>query len=174
VPRLKSETKASKYTALAYLFADDLTRSGLLMAINPIIYIVDDGADYRFLLQQVFSRFLPDFRIQFFESGTHLHQHILTATSSPVSQNRPAFILLDLNMPGLSGLQTLILLKQQSAWQQVPVIMMTSEGSEEEVRQCYSEGVNSLILKPTDFWVLKSTIVDICQYWTRLNHLTYS
>ena len=141
------------------------------MVVNPLIYIVDDGADYRFLLQQVFSRFLPDLRVRFFASGGELHQHILT--QSLAQAIRPAFILMDLNMPGLTGFQTLALVKQQPDWKQVPVIMMTSEGSNEEIGKCYNAGANSFIVKPTEFLALKNTLTDTCQYWTRLNQLAY-
>lgn len=144
------------------------------MDVNRMIYVVDDGADYRFLLQQVLSRFLPDLRVHFFDSGNALHQHILTDSRGPADEVRPALIIMDLNMPGLTGLQTLVLLKQQPSWKQVPVVIMTSEGSDQEIEQCYSAGANSFVLKPTEFMALKNALTDICQYWTTLNQRPYS
>lgn len=144
------------------------------MVVNQLIYVVDDGADYRFLLQQVFFRFLPDLHVRFFESGDALYQHMLSESNNPAPEAHPALIIMDLNMPGLSGFQTLVLLRQQPIWKQVPVVMMTSEGSEEEIEQCYKAGANSFVFKPTEFMALKSTLTDICQYWTNLNQRTYS
>ncbi len=70
------------------------------------VYVVDDAADYRFLVQKVFNQFLPQYKVTLFSGGDALLQHLQT---SPV---HPSLILLDLHMPGMNGLQTLAQLKQ--------------------------------------------------------------
>ena len=138
------------------------------------IYIVDDTADYRFLLQQVFTRFLPQYTVRFFSSGDELRQHLLTVSEPGKSPAGPDLILLDLNMPGLSGYDTLLFLKQHSRWQQIPVVMMTSTGSIEEVEQCYKAGANSFLTKPADFVQLKQVMETLCYYWLVLNKFPLS
>jgi CheY-like chemotaxis protein len=139
-----------------------------------MVYVVDDGADYRFLLQQIFTRFLPGCRVQFFDSGDKLYQHVQTEDVYPVGQARPSLILMDLNMPGLGGFQTLKLLKQHPVWKVIPVIMMSNMGSDLEIKQCYDAGANSFLSKPGEFEKLKQLITEICQYWLDLNQLAYS
>ena len=70
------------------------------------VYVVDDGADYRFMVQKVFARFLPHYAVTLFPGGEALLNHLR------MSLTRPSLILLDLHMPGMSGLQTLTQLKQ--------------------------------------------------------------
>ena len=137
------------------------------------IYIADDSADYRFLLQQVFTRFLPQYTVRFFSSGDDLYTHSLTTTEtvdqSVRSGSEPKLILLDLNMPGMGGYQTLLLLKQHPQWQHIPVVMMSNTGSVEEVEQCQKGGANSFLNKPSDFLQLKQMIETLCLYWLVLN-----
>lgn len=38
---------------------------------------------------------------------------------------------------------------------------------------CYKAGANSFVFEPTEFMALKSTLTDICQYWTTLNQRAY-
>lgn len=139
------------------------------MPTNQIVYVVDDGADYRFLLQQVFLRYLPQLDVLFFESGDLLCQHSQTGNVAAM----PGLILLDLNMPGLNGLQTLKLLKQQPNWCMVPVVVMSSVDSPTEVEQCYDAGANSFLAKPIEFEKLKNVIVETCQYWLTMNQQVY-
>jgi CheY-like chemotaxis protein len=131
-----------------------------------MIYIVDDGADYRYLLEQVFSRFLSQYPVRFFAHGEELHQHLLT---SPVL---PALILLDLDMPVLDGRQTLLLLKGHAQWKRVPTVIMTSSSSGGEISQCYDVGANSFLMKPAGFAELKQSMEIICLYWLEMNQRT--
>lgn len=133
------------------------------MNTTEMIYIVDDAADYRFLLQQVFTHFIPDYSVRFFPSGDALGQHVRA------DEARPRLVLLDLNMPGLSGYQTLTLLKARTDWKHVPVVMMSHDEPDEELRQCYEAGASSFLIKPTDFNELKDLMQLTGRYWLGLN-----
>jgi CheY-like chemotaxis protein len=144
------------------------------MIVNRIIYIVDDGADYRFLLQQIFSRFLPEFSARFFDSGDSLHQHMQEQQGGPEQESLPALILMDMDMPGLDGFQVLSLVKQDLIWRTVPVVIMSNFRSRPDIKRCYDAGANSVLIKPTDFEKLTYLIKELCQYWLGLNQLAYS
>lgn len=136
-----------------------------------MLYVVDDGEDYRFLLQQIFTRFLPQYSARQFASGNALQEHIQTEPEGA----GPSLILLDLNMPGLSGLQTLVLLKQSlsgeqpSRWSSVPVVMMSNSASSQDIEACYRAGANSFLVKPADFDELRTLIEATCRYWLEMN-----
>lgn len=134
------------------------------------VYIIDDGADYRLLLQHVFARFLPQYKVRFFAGGNALHEHLLIELKRP-DRTRPDLILLDLNMPGLSGYQTLVRL-QQSPWKGIPVVMMTNDESNQEIEQCYEAGANSFLIKPIGIEAMKQLMSEICRYWRCLNQLS--
>ncbi|MBC3787500.1 response regulator [Spirosoma utsteinense] len=133
------------------------------MEKTPLLYIVDDSPDYRLLVQIVFKRFLPDYTLRFFESGNDLRHHALR------TQERPGLILLDRHMPGQDGAQVLQLLKQHPFWQTVPVVMVSSDASEEEMEECYRMGANSFLQKPIGFEPLRQLLVSTCYYWLSLN-----
>ncbi len=137
---------------------------------NQEIYIIDDTADYRFLLEQVFARFLSQYTVRFFTGGDALNEYRQQPDLSRPDPSRPALIILDLKMPGLSGYQTLVQLKQ-SPWQAIPVVMMSNDGSGREIEQCYEAGANSFLTKPIDLDSTRQLMTDICRYWLELNQL---
>ena len=71
------------------------------MASTPQICVVDDAADYRLILQQVFNRFFPTYSLSLFADGNGFLE-----TLSRLNQ-LPDLVVLDRHMPGLDGHQTL-------------------------------------------------------------------
>ncbi|QHW00196.1 response regulator [Spirosoma endbachense] len=134
------------------------------MPAESRIFIVDDGADYRFLTEQIFTRFLPQYSTRFFASGDALYQHILTSPTG-----KPELIILDLHMPGLSGEQVLSYLKKHPQWHYIPVIMMSSTVDEVEIAACYKAGANSFLAKPDGMTQFKEIFESVCTYWLKFN-----
>ncbi|MFD2572094.1 response regulator [Spirosoma soli] len=136
------------------------------MVTNRLIYLVDDAADYRFLAQQVFSRFVPQAEVRFFISGDDLYQ------CNQTEQVYPDLILMDLNMPpGLNGIDTVRLLRQSTSWKLIPVVIMSNSASDEEMTQCLEAGANSFLAKSLDFNQMKDTMVSVSNYWLSLNRI---
>lgn len=131
------------------------------MTYNPQVYVVDDGADYRFIAQQVFQRFLPQYSVRFFSDGDDLRQLI----QNKIVTDEPGLILVDFHMPGLNGLQTITYVKQQSAWSHVPIVLMSYESSQDEMSACYEAGASSVMIKPTDLIQLRDVLQSVCQHW---------
>jgi CheY-like chemotaxis protein len=137
------------------------------------VFVVDDGDDYRFLVQQVFTRYLPQYKVSLFSGGDELLAYLQT------NPTRPALILLDLHMPGMSGLETLAQLKKDQhgngqepavpPLRSVPVVMVTSSTSAEEIRMCYEAGANSCLAKPFGLETMRQHLTLICQYWMDTN-----
>ena len=129
--------------------------------IHQPAYIVDDSADQRFLLMLSFKRFLPEFPVQFFDGADALFRHLRLYSKTAV---KPALIVLDLNMPGMDGLETLKLLKQpvdpnDAWWQVIPVVLNSSDASQEKIMQCYNEGASDFLIKSPDFENLRQVVL---------------
>jgi DNA-binding response OmpR family regulator len=60
----------------------------------------------------------------------------------------PALVLLDVMLPYWNGLQILAHLRSKPNWQEVPVIMLTSDSSEHDIRQALDTGANDYMVKP--------------------------
>lgn len=78
---------------------------------------------------------------------------------------RPNLILLDVNMPGLTGFETLTAIKGDPALSAIPVIMLSTSDSPDEVRRCYQAHANVYVQKPTDLERSERLIRAIEAFW---------
>ncbi len=74
--------------------------------------------------------------------------------------NRPDLILLDVVMPRMGGFEALRELRQRAATRDIPVIMVTTRGEEENVQAGYSHGCSDYLTKPIDSVSLLAKIRD--------------
>jgi DNA-binding response OmpR family regulator len=65
--------------------------------------------------------------------------------------NRFLLILLDLNLPDMSGIDILEKVKSNTHTKRLPVIILTTTDDEREIQRCYDLGANVYITKPVDY-----------------------
>jgi two-component system, response regulator len=78
---------------------------------------------------------------------------------------RPGLILLDLNMPRKDGRQALQEIKSNPALRRIPVVILTTSKTEEDILRAYDLGANSFITKPVTFDRLVDIVRTLGQYW---------
>jgi two-component system, chemotaxis family, response regulator Rcp1 len=83
----------------------------------------------------------------------------------------PDLILLDLNIPKLSGLEVLESIKATEPFKLIPVIILTTSKHESDIRACYMRGANSFISKVAEYANFKDVMQSIYTYWMRHNQL---
>ena len=83
----------------------------------------------------------------------------------PSSSPRPGMILLDLNLPKVSGMEVLQEIKNDEALRPIPVIVLTASPREEDVVRSYNLGVNTYIQKPVAFDNLLKVVQAVQEYW---------
>jgi two-component system response regulator len=83
------------------------------------------------------------------------------AESSP----RQDLILLDLNLPSMSGREALQKLKADQRFRAIPVIILTTSSHEEDVAFCYDAGANTYIIKEPSFAGLLAAFKVVKEYW---------
>ena len=76
--------------------------------------------------------------------------HFLRRTSDFTGAPRPGLILLDLNLPRRDGLQVLAELKADPELRVIPVVILTTSQSEEDILRSYSLHANAFVSKPVD------------------------
>lgn len=79
------------------------------------------------------------------------------------------YVLLDLNMPRLNGLELLKICKQDPMLRRLPVIVFTTSANHDDVQQCYESGANAYVLKPVDLEDFDRTIKAINSFWGDIN-----
>ena len=82
-----------------------------------------------------------------------------------VGAPQPAIVLLDLHMPGMSGLETLRAIKTDALLRRIPVLILTSSTSAEDIGACYDAGANSYTVKPTAAAGFVAFFEILCRYW---------
>jgi CheY-like chemotaxis protein len=75
----------------------------------------------------------------------------LRRTGSFADAPRPGLILLDVNLPRVSGLEVLAQLKEDPGLLVIPVVMLTTSQAEEDILRSYKLHANAYISKPVDF-----------------------
>lgn len=133
------------------------------MIAVPLVCIVDDTADYRFLVQFLFKRHFPQYSLTLFTDGEDL------LAALPELNPLPSLILLDRHMPELDGHQTLLRLKGQLTYKKIPVVMMSADATDAEINDCYEAGANSFLRKSIHLDSLKQQLEVVCQYWLEAN-----
>lgn len=81
----------------------------------------------------------------------------------------PRLILLDIKLPGISGLDVLRDLKRHEVTKKIPVVILTSSTEEKDIQACYHLGVNSYISKPVEFDNFQNTMKTLGMYWLLMN-----
>ena len=81
----------------------------------------------------------------------------------------PVFVLLDLNIPKISGLKVLESIRADPRTKHLPVIVLTSSGEERDRLGAYNQFANSYVVKPLDYDQFVSSAQQLSLYWTKLN-----
>ena len=134
---------------------------------HPLLLIVEDSNEdfesfLRFLRQS--SLVIPIHRCLSGDQALAFLYHTDLYTD-PESAPRPGLILLDLNLPGTDGREVLRRIKQDDDLKLVPVVIFTTSNNPKDIEACYRQGVNSYIIKPVDFSLLKRSIQTLLDYW---------
>jgi len=82
---------------------------------------------------------------------------------------QPDIILLDLNLPRLSGLDVLRRIRLEPTTQILPVVVLTSSKEEHDVVESYRLGANSYVRKPVDFVEFVEAARQLGLYWLVVN-----
>ena len=81
----------------------------------------------------------------------------------------PALVLLDINLPRVSGIEVLHALRGDPRTRLLPVVMLTSSDEERDRLASYENGANSFVRKPLDFAEFAERVAQVGMYWMAVN-----
>jgi two-component system, response regulator len=85
----------------------------------------------------------------------------------------PKFVMLDLKLPKVGGLEVLKRLKSDKRTRNIPIVVFTSSNEEKDRCESYLSGANSYIVKPLDADCFSRYVTDIKTYWFMMNRTSY-
>ena len=133
--------------------------------LSPILMVEDRAADLD-LTKRAFARSRLLNPIQVARDGEEALAYIDRWESG---ESLPVFILLDLKLPKVSGLEVLRELKKHPRFRTIPVIVLTTSTEDQDIQEAYALGCNSYILKPVEFSNFMEVASHIEVYWCALN-----
>ncbi len=90
---------------------------------------------------------------------------ILRREGTSVGAPTPDLILLDLNLPGMSGREFLHVIKSDDDLKRIPVVVLTTAKEDETVLDAYGLAANSFITKPVDYERFIEVVREIGAFW---------
>lgn len=93
----------------------------------------------------------------------------LVGTGAQGAAARPLIVLLDLKLPKVDGFGVLKRIRETEGLRTLPVVVLTSSDTDDDIDRSYALGVNSYVRKPVAFEAYRSAIGALGQYWLTLN-----
>jgi CheY-like chemotaxis protein len=122
-------------------------------AQSTAIFWAEDALDDQFLIRAALEdRNLP-VEVTFFLDGR--------ALLDALAQRQPARVVLDINMPGLGGIETLQAIRQRPTLRRLPVTMFSTAMRSRDVEACKMLEVDAFVQKPSDFEAFAEAVIGI-------------
>jgi CheY-like chemotaxis protein len=112
------------------------------------IVMVEDDHGHAKLIEKNIRRANINNEIMHFDHGQPALDYLF---SEEVRANGPMLILLDLNLPDMSGNEILAEVKKDERLRRAPVVVLTTTDDKAEIQRCYDLGCNVYITKPVDY-----------------------
>jgi CheY-like chemotaxis protein len=116
-----------------------------------IVMIEDDEGHARLIEKNIRRAGVNNEIIGFVDGSSALTYLLGSDASGSVSARRQLLVLLDLNLPDMTGLDILAKIKANVHLKRSPVIVLTTTDDSREIQRCYDLGANVYITKPVDY-----------------------
>jgi CheY-like chemotaxis protein len=128
-------------------------------ALQPLAVVEDSDEDFE-ALSRVLRETTSREGVKRYVSGEDALAGLLEGDDT-----RPALIILDLNLPGIRGMEVLAALKGDPRLRMVPVVVLSGSSREEDVDAAYAAGANAYLSKPLDYAQLRQTVLSLHDFW---------
>jgi CheY-like chemotaxis protein len=116
------------------------------------IVLVEDDPGHARLIERNLRRALITNAIVTLSDGQQAVDYFFREhTYAGATHALPLLLLLDLNLPGLDGIQVLTRLKADARTRHIPVIILTTTDEPYEIQRCYELGCNVYLTKPVEY-----------------------
>jgi CheY-like chemotaxis protein len=141
------------------------------MGPSPLLLLVEDNEDDLFLMMRALKNAKVDLPLRTASDGQQA-MDCLAAMETPADDSTgalPVIVLLDINLPQISGFELLAWIRARPKSPNLIVIMLTSSNHPMDIRRAYELGANSYIVKPASYEQLLEFARLFKAYWLSFN-----
>ncbi|MEM6561627.1 MAG: response regulator [Planctomycetota bacterium] len=140
------------------------------MKIRPTILLVEDNRDDQKFVQLALEFLEIDAQLDVVDNAKQAFTYLMR--EAPYEDKRlPDLVLLDINMPRVSGIEVLDLIKADPKIAMLPFIVLTTSDAQEDIDTCYAKGCNAYVTKPFGHKELLDKLKKLCGFWLDAAHL---
>ncbi|HWQ66871.1 MAG TPA: response regulator [Methanospirillum sp.] len=129
------------------------------MNIRTILLVDDDIVDVM-TVKRALKDLKSSDKVDVAHNGEEALEYLQKSHGDP-----PGYILLDLNMPRMNGLEFLALIKQDPDLRRIPVVVLTTSMADTDRRAAFDLGVSGYVVKPVDYSHFVGVMQTIQDYW---------
>jgi CheY-like chemotaxis protein len=131
------------------------------MRDNRTILLLEDDVVDHMLVKRAFKDLHITNRLEIFPDGEEAISYLRDDRNL-----KPCIIILDLNMPRMSGIEFLKIIKEDEELKLIPVIVLTTSQEEQDKAECFKLGVAGYMIKPIEYKQFIDLIDALSTYWT--------
>ncbi len=138
---------------------------------EPLILLVEDNPDDVKLTLRALDKARISNRVEVVSDGFEALD-FLNGRGKYAGRNTrmlPQLVLLDLKLPGMSGIEVLQRIRADNRTKLLPVVILTTSTEERDMVEAYALGANSYVTKPVDFKQFADAVEELGLYWLVLN-----
>lgn len=128
--------------------------------LHPILLVEDDSVDVM-TVKRAFKDLKVINQLVCTGNGEEALQYLKTE-----SNEKPCIIILDLNMPKMNGIEFLKIAKADEALRNIPVVVLTTSKTVQDVVESFKLGAAGYMVKSVDYRKFVETVRTIDLYWT--------
>jgi CheY-like chemotaxis protein len=135
------------------------------------ILLVEDNPDHEELVRRALEERAAPVALKVVRHGEEALDYLFRRGGwrEPRQSPRPRLVLLDLRLPRVDGLQVLAAVKSTPPLRDIPVVILTTSDSEQDMAGAYARHANSYLVKPVDHQRFADLVASVESYWLDLN-----
>ena len=130
--------------------------------MTPDILYLEDDLDFAFLTESALQEVNSKLSMEVIDNGKDA---ITVLQKFSNNKSKPRIILLDLNLPGLSGIDIVKIIREIPNLKYVPVIFFSTSDNPKDVKLSLEFGANAFLNKPCGYTNLKECLQSMCDFW---------
>ena len=135
---------------------------------NYILYAEDNVTDYTFF-ERAFKKVSPRMDLKHVANGKLARNFLLQQVKD--ARPLPRALVLDIKMPGLTGLELLKYIREQDALHNLPVIILSASEERRDMEEAYAQRTNAYLVKPGRYSELRQMVQTIAEFWLHFNRI---